>query len=113
MTPPDITEDFDSELRVDFQYQMNRKVPEDENFLAPVNYVQPFQTYAKLTNCLDYDGLFLISAEKRLIYVWNLEDHTQSPKCLKGHSELIGKTILHKSFAVSSSCDKTVRVWCL
>ena len=67
---PDITEDFDSELKVDLQYQFNRKVPEDKSFLAPSNYIQPFKTYAKLTSCLDYDGKFLISAEKQLLYVW-------------------------------------------
>ena len=113
LTPPDITEDFDSELRVEFAYQLNRKVPEDKDFLAPANYIQPLQTYTKLTSCLDYDGHFLISADKRLIHVWNVEDQDQNPKCLKGHSELVGKTILHKTLAISSSCDKTVRVWCL
>ena len=103
---PDITEDFDSGLKVDLQYQFNRKVPEDKSFVAPSNYIQPFQTYAKLTSCLDYDGKFLISAEKRLIYVWSVKDQTQTPHCLSGPQ-------LHKSLGVSSSCDKTVRVWCL
>ena len=30
-----------------------------------------------------------------------------------GHNELVGKTILHNSLALSSSCDKSVFVWCL
>ena len=55
----------------------------------------------------------MISAEKLLIYVWSVEDPTQTPQCLRGHTELVGKTILHNSLAFSSSCDKTVRVWCL
>ena len=70
--PPDNFEDFDADLKIDFKYHLNRKVPEDKEFLAPSNYVQPFQTYAKLTSCLDYDGVYLVSAEKRPVYVWDI-----------------------------------------
>ena len=109
---PDILEDFDADLQIDFQYQLNRQVPEDKYFQPPPHYIQPLSSYAKQTSCLDYDGTYLVSADKATVYVWDVAD-TADPHCLRGHTEIVGKTLLHGDLLFTSSCDKTVRVWCL
>ena len=109
---PDILEDFDADLKIEFQYQLNRGIPEDRYFQPPPHYIQPLSSYAKHTSCLDYDGTYLVSADKATVYVWEAA-LTAAPHCLTDHTEIVGKTILHGTLLVTSSCDKTVRVWSL
>ena len=108
LSKPDFTEDFDGETKVEIEQEKTKRIPEDKEYTVPANYTQPFHTYAKVANCLDYDGKILVAAEKRLIFVWNEGDRLTT---LKGHSEMVGKLILFNRTLYSSSCDKTVRIW--
>ena len=77
---PDILEDFDADLQIDFQYQLNRQVPEDKYFQPPPHYIQPLSSYAKQTSCLDARFLTATKPDQKFIwakmkiFVWQLDE---------------------------------------